>query len=58
MKLMHVLPLLTYTSFQSVHLSYSDFHLHSMTIVGCSTYHYAYMCSILLATMLHFVNYQ
>ena len=35
MKLIHVLPLLIYISFQSVHLLYSDLQECSMTIIGC-----------------------
>ena len=52
MKLMHALPLLTYSSFQSVHQTYSDFHHHSMDHMYAKV-----RMSILLATMLHFVNY-
>ena len=48
----------THISFQSVHLLYSDFHLHSMTIVGCS---YLSLCILVVHStfsfMLHFLNY-
>ena len=35
MKLIHVLPLLIYISFQIVHLLYSNLQEYSMTTIGC-----------------------
>jgi len=59
MKLIHALPLLTYISFQSVHLLYSDLQEYSMTIIGCfyfslcihlvhSTFFYVTLCELSL----------
>ena len=53
MKLMHALPLLTYSSFQSVHQTYSDFHHHSMTNVGCP---YLSLCIHVVHTTICYVT--
>ena len=73
MKLLHVLPLLIYISFQSVNLLYSDFHQYSMAIIGCSffslcihvvhsTFFYVTLCELSLNILslniwYHFINY-